>query len=253
MRNLRRPYLIHVHIGSAVRDLYPLFILSSLYKVPTIIEFHGTDVREIKKPKRTFYSLLRLCSKHVYFAGSTPDLLSCGIEMIWLPNPVDPLLLRFKCRRISDTKVNIFIPTRFDRNKNVHIFLYQFYQAISYGYIYPKNYVLKVVKWGEQDLLAFVDALVRKLREKGVNVVVLPLLKRERYFYELCHSNIVVGQFKLGIYSQIELEALAINKHVISMINGPLYFRFIGEVPPVYNYNPLQEPSGKNKYNTKQP
>ncbi|MEM2627962.1 MAG: hypothetical protein QW775_06915 [Ignisphaera sp.] len=182
----------------------------------------------------------------MYFAASTPDLLSYGIEMFWLPNPVDPLALSFRCKRTSDTKVTIFIPTRFDRNKNVHYFLCRFYQIIISGYINPKNYVLKVVRWGEQDLLALADALVHKLKENGVDVIVLPLLKRERYLYELCHSDIVIGQFKLGIYSQVELEALAMNKHVISMINKPLYFRFIGETPPVHNYNPLQDTLGKD-------
>ncbi|MEM4453079.1 MAG: hypothetical protein QW607_06565 [Desulfurococcaceae archaeon] len=52
LRNLRRTLLIHVHIGSAVRDLYPVSIISSSYRVPTIIEFHGTDVREMEKLKK---------------------------------------------------------------------------------------------------------------------------------------------------------------------------------------------------------
>ncbi|MEM4004027.1 MAG: hypothetical protein QXM43_00140 [Desulfurococcaceae archaeon] len=246
LRNLRRTLLIHVHIGSTMRDLYPVSVISSSYRVPTIIKFHGTDVREMEKLKKTFYSLLRLCNKYVYFAGSTPDLLSYGIQMFWLPNPVDPFALSFRCRRASDAKVAIFIPTRFDRNKYVHFFLYRFYQAINSRYINPKNYVLKVVRGGGRNLLALVDVLVHKLKQNGVDVIVLPLLNRERYLYELCHSSIVIGQFKLGIYSQVELEALAMSKHVRSMINRPLYFRFIGEAPPVYNYNPLHDTKGKD-------
>ncbi|MEM1510843.1 MAG: hypothetical protein QW096_13330 [Thermofilaceae archaeon] len=74
----------------------------------------------------------------------------------------------------------------------------------------------------------------------------LPLLNRERYLCELCHSNVVIGQFKLGIYGQVGLEALAMSKHVISMINRPLYLSFIGEAPPVYNYNPLHDTKGKD-------
>ncbi|MEM2297874.1 MAG: hypothetical protein QXH10_10675 [Ignisphaera sp.] len=60
LRNLRRPCL---------RDLYPTSVISSSYRVPTIIEFHGTGVRETEKFKKTSYSLLRLCNKHTYFAG----------------------------------------------------------------------------------------------------------------------------------------------------------------------------------------
>jgi len=244
LRDLNRPYLIH--IGSSIRNLYPLSIISSSYRVPTIIEFHGTDVRKMKNLKRLSISLLRLCNKYVYFAGSTPDLLSYGIQMFWLPNPVDPFVLSFECRYASDTKVTIFIPTRFDRSKNVHLFLYRFYQAINFGYINPKSYVLKVVRWGERDLLSFANAIVHKLKENGVDIVVLPLLERKRYFYELCNSDIVVGQFKLGVYGQVELEALAMNKHVISLIDRHLYLRFIGEAPPIHNYNPLQDNLGKD-------
>ncbi|MEM1718920.1 MAG: hypothetical protein QXF49_06160 [Thermosphaera sp.] len=246
LRNLHKPKLIHVHIGSAIRNIYPVSVISNSYKIPTIIEFHGTDVREIKNQKRLFYSLLKLCNKYIYFAGSTPDLLNYGIRMFWLPNPVDPLALSFRCSRASGTKINIFIPTRLDRNKNIHFFLYRFYQAINSGYVNPKNYALKIVRWGEQDLLALADTLIHKLKENGVDVAVLPLLNRHRYLYELCSSDIVIGQFKLGLYGQVELEALAMGKHVISMINGPLYLRFTGEVPPVYNYNPKEDASGKD-------
>ncbi|MEM2297875.1 MAG: hypothetical protein QXH10_10680 [Ignisphaera sp.] len=96
-------------------------------------------------------------------------MLSYDIQMFWLPNPADPFALSFKCRRASDTKIIILFLHDLIEIKmftKCSLFLYRFYQAINSRYINSKNYVLKVVRWGEQNLLAPADVLVHKLRQK---------------------------------------------------------------------------------------
>jgi len=91
---------------------------------------------------------------------------------------------------------------------------------------------VKIILWGKESRNAL--EVLKKIKEEiDINLVLLPILNRYRYFKELVSSDIVVGQFGLGALGMTEYEALFFNKAVVTgkLLNIVKIFE---ENPPVY-------------------
>jgi hypothetical protein len=243
---------LHMHVGRSL-SIYLLTKmlgkLTNLFgrKLHVVWHFHGTDVRTMPEIHR----LLFIKNPMEKYFVSTPDLLtySCnmGIKTEYLPNPVDPLIeygyesesfirpevISYinKISHLGRYKKMIFIPTRQDRNKGLQTFI----QFLMYSQIIEKcrnRLFFTVVKWGN-----YSDEFIKALKKMNLNVVVLPLLSRHEYLKVLKLSDIVVGQFKLGILSLTELEALALGKSLIGGKLLPIVHSIYPERIPIYEVN----------------
>jgi hypothetical protein len=209
--------IVHLHIGSALRDLLIIKTITKLYGIKLFVSFHGTDLRDISLSKAL---LLKMVINKPFFV-STPDLLAyCrhfDLECTWLPNPIDPIVIdKAKYRKYPNNLCNIFIPTRFDYTKELNKFFDQFIQ-LAMGLRDVKCVVTWII-W--PNTISDVKPTYSKLKNlRSLKVQLLPLLDRGRLIKMYLDHNIVVGQFKLGALGMTELEALASLNHVLM---GPL-------------------------------
>jgi hypothetical protein len=97
----------------------------------------------------------------------------------------------------------IFIPTRQDHNKGLQTFIH-FLMHSQIVKKYQNKAFFAIIKWGNYSD-EFIK--VKALKKMNLDVVVLPLLNRHEYLKVLKLSDIIIGQFKLGI-GLTELEAL---------------------------------------------
>ncbi|MEL9989889.1 MAG: hypothetical protein QXP98_04000 [Thermoproteus sp.] len=245
-----KDWVIHLNIGASLKVLH---LASRLLRVRNIrkvfVEFHGSDLRDMNRLKKLVFRLAKTSNKDLLYLCSTPDLLYYGLPCLYLPNPVDPLFLSNigKLHRIvSKENKKVLIPARIDENKNIHIFIYRLYQALRGGYLDPRDLKIEIIIWGRRPYIEFVKMILRRFAYLGVEVVLHnKLLRRSEILWKMLNSDIVIGQFKLGIISQIELEALALNKLVIARLNKDLYLKHEGVIPPIINYDPQYDEDGK--------
>jgi hypothetical protein len=243
---------LHMHVGRSL----PMYMLANIFRISTrlfgqklhiVWHFHGTDIRTMPEMHR----LLFVKSPMEKYFVSTPDLLThsykMGIKAEYLPNPVDPLIefeyeddsfirsevLGYinKLYHLSRVKKIIFIPTRQDYNKGLQTFIH----LLMYSQIikrYQNEILFTIIKWGN-----YSNEFIKTLKRMNLKVVVLPILNRYEYLKALKLSHIVIGQFKLGILSLTELEALALGKPLV--IGGllPIVHSVYPERIPVYEVN----------------
>ncbi|AEA11517.1 hypothetical protein TUZN_0011 [Thermoproteus uzoniensis 768-20] len=241
----REKFLIaHLHIGSALRDHLFLWFLEKLYKkkIKLAFEFHGTDLRNLSSSKAKFL-------RYIYntFLVSTPDLITyceaLELPCMWLPNVVDPYYILFiknkieniiynKKHNIEKGLIKVLIPTRLDEHKNLQLFYEMLSEAVKNIDFYI--HITHIV-WPET-----VDAFINRVlptykhltKNKNIKFKVLPLQNRYDLLSLYLDSNVVIGQFKLGILSLTELEALATLNHVImSRLNVRTKAVYSSEVP----------------------
>jgi hypothetical protein len=118
--------IIHLHIGSALKDHLILKLISKILGFRVFVHMHGTDLRNLIYFKA---EILKLIHEEKPWFISTPDLLiyckHFNIKCIWLPNPIDPIIfseLKFRSKPWSTDTIKVFIPTRFDHTKGLNVF-----------------------------------------------------------------------------------------------------------------------------------
>jgi hypothetical protein len=243
---------LHMHVGRSLSTYLLTKMLGKLTnlfgrKLHIVWHFHGTDIRTMPRIHR----LLFIKSPMEKYFVSTPDLLThsynMGIKAEYLPNPVDPLIeygyedesfIRpevinciNKISRLGRYKKMIFIPTRQDRNKGLQTFI-QFLMRSQIIEKYRNRTFFTVIKWGN-----YSNEFIKALKKMNLNVIILPLLNRHEYLKVLKLSDIVVGQFKLGILSLTELEVLALGKPLIMGELLPIVHSIYPERIPIYEVN----------------
>jgi len=208
---------VHLHIGSALSNLLIIKSITKVYGIKLFVSFHGSDIRNISLTKA---SLLKMVINKPFFV-STPDLLEyCRkfeLECTWLPNPIDPIVIdKAKHRKYPNDVCKIFIPTRFDHNKELNKFFDRFIRLATE--IRDVKCEMTWILW--PNTISDVKPIYSKLKNmKLLKINLLPLLDRMRLIQMYLDHNIVIGQFKLGVLGMTELEALASLNHVLM---GPL-------------------------------
>jgi glycosyltransferase involved in cell wall biosynthesis len=243
---------LHMHVGRSLST----YMLTKMLKIFTSLlgrdlhvvwHFHGTDVRTMPELHRALF-VEDFVEK--YFV-STLDLLTysykMGIKAEYLPNPVDPLIelgyedesfirpevLSYinKISHAGRYKKMIFIPTRQDHTKGLQTFVH-FLMRSQVVKRYQNKAFFAIIKWGN-----YSGEFIKALKKMNLDVVVLPILNRHEYLKILKLSDIVIGQFKLGVFGLTELEALALGKPLIRGNLLPIVHSMYPERIPVYEVN----------------
>ncbi len=121
-----------------------------------------------------------------------------------------------KYRKYPNDVCKIFIPTRFDHNKELNKFFDQFIRSATE--FRDVKCEITWILW--PNTISDVKPIYSKLKNMKLSKINLfPLLDRMKLIQMYLDHNIVVGQFKLGALGMTELEALASLNHVLM---GPL-------------------------------
>jgi len=215
--------IVHVHGGGVIDSLE-----TKVSRAKAIFHFHGSDLRRwlaVDTWRRRYY--------HSGLAGedkilvSTPDLLSflswkdALKKAEYLPNPVDPLFYESKMQ--SEDKHTIFLPTRHNEGIKRTSIAFEAWKVLRK--LNPKAR-LKTIMWGK-DFPTF----YKEFKDDN-RITWLPLLTRMDYLKHLFSSSVVWGQFAIGIFSLIELEAMAASKPLVHYWNRHIYSRDVYDQPP---------------------
>ena len=219
LRKMRgnRNVIIHLHIGSALKDHSILNLVGRILNYRLFIHMHGTDLRNLSYIKAE--ALEKLYQHRPWFV-STPDLLMycrhLNIECTWLHNPIDPVIiseLRSREKPWNTDIIRVFIPTRFDETKGLNTFFDLLIDALHENPKLLDKHVIYIIVW--PNTMATMNYYIQQLRGKGVKIKLLPLLSRREMLEMYYKTNIVVGQFIYGIMSLTELEALSLQNYVV--------------------------------------
>ena len=196
----RYPYLLHCHGFDLTRNLrWP---------------FMGWLTRQaLKNAQRVFYS--------------TPDLMAPAARVrpdsVFIPNPIN--LLNFRPAKASTGKGRrILMISRFEAKKG------------------PETALAMIRELKRRDPSVQVDAfrwgvLASQLADPRL-MNLIPTVPYRDMPALLSSYDIVVGQFKLGIVSMSELEAMACGRPVVSHFNYPEVY---DEPPPIFSTRDAEE------------
>jgi len=246
------PVIVHTHVGREFRTRIPASMLSRMSrmfgkKLYVVWHFHGSDIRSMTKIAKLVFTMFPSDAHLV----STPDMLlhakrwHIGAE--WLPNPVDPLITSnliftedkmrhyilesiatIKSYKLKGKKI-FFIPTRQDPIKGIMDFL-SIIKDDSYSLnILKNNSIFAVIAWG-----SYSNDFIHELKKIGLKTIIFPILNRYEYIKLLRLSDVVIGQFKLGIPGLTELEALAAGKIVVMGEVSRQIYQSYNTAPPIF-------------------
>jgi len=217
MKRRYRNLIVHLHIGSALRDHFILKLISKILNFRVFVHMHGTDLRDLIYSKA---EILKIIHEEKPWFVSTPDLLTyckhLNIKCIWLHNPIDPIIfseLKLRTKPWNTGTIRVFIPTRFDHTKGLNVFFDLLVNALSKNPKLLNDCILYTIVW--PGTTSAMHHYIQLLRNKGIKMKLLPLLSRKELLEIYHRSNIVIGQFVLGVLSLTELEAPALQNYVI--------------------------------------
>ena len=196
----RYPYLLHCHGFDLTRNLRWPFV--------------GWLTRQaLRNAQRVFYSTPDL----------TPYATSVRKDAVFIPNPIH--LLHFQPAKAPTRKgTRILMISRFEGKKG------------------PETALAMIRELKRRDSSIQVDAfkwgvLASQLADPRL-VNLIPTVPYRDMPALLSSYDIVVGQFKLGIVSMSELEAMACGRPVVSYFNYPEVY---DEPPPIFSTRDIQE------------
>lgn len=219
-----KPNILHINYG-----LYGF--LGYFAKCPIVLEFHGTDARE-HLANKNFYNFLTLFSARAanLICYSTPDLKTI-IEKnfsnsFFLPNIVDTN--KFKTKQVKQ-KYDYFLISKQDKTKGTLKAL----KALKK--IKKQNPKIKILVLGFGDYKKALNYLQKNEKFFIIQKEQIPYQKIPKFINQ---SKIIVGQFQLGFLGMSELEALTLNKPLITYLNKKLYSKEkYSYLPMIYNVN----------------
>jgi glycosyltransferase involved in cell wall biosynthesis len=198
----------------------------------TIVHIHGSEIRPGKARKIRFANFVSVVfskmADRIWY--STPDLRvhleDAGMSPTFMPNPVPRHFFGIRSLPHPDNRVLFAIPLSLEKGAEI---------AIGAARLLVER--LPEVKvtalgWGPYpDEAAILRAQIPD------SIELLPWVDREGFSRIISNSSVVVGQMRLGILSNIELEAMALGRPVIAKVREDLYRKepHYDNPPPVLN------------------
>jgi len=191
-------------------------ILRTIRLCRHVVILHGSDIRKAGGPRpRKLISLSALRRNNLVFC-TTPDLVDAGrrfgIEATYLPVPIDTKRFAQRDTQFSeDERPLIFSPTRLDSSKGPSIIL-QLIEMLAARF--PKGRIVQIAYF-EEGNNKYLEWLRKNVTDRASNVFLIPIV---RYFEmpSWCReSDLVIGQFKLGVAGAIEFQAMSCGVPVV--------------------------------------
>ena len=212
--------VVHVHYATHG-------FIGPLTGTPFVIHCHGTDIRELDPRSvagRMVSAVLRRADGVLI---ATPDLAEAagrlGVEGVFLPNPVDTE--RFTAPQSGDRR-DVLVATRLTEQKGAE------HLVAALERIHARRPDVSITLVAHGPLAA--DAA----RAAGPAAEVVPPVPHERMPALLQGHRVVLGPFALGALGQLELEAMACERAVVTSFRfGAAY----PELPPVRVANNADE------------
>jgi len=198
-----------------------------LGKYPYLLHCHGSDLRRnLGWPLLKWLTQRALQNAQRVFY-STPDLKALATRIrpdsVFIPNPIN---------------VELFRPTKLPNSHGARILLISRLEAVK-G---PETAVAMLRELKRREPAVQVDAFdwgVAKSEFADPGLMnLIPTVPYGDMPSLLCRYDVVVGQFKLGIVSMSELEAMACGKPVLSFFNYPEAY---DEPPPIFSTRDAEE------------
>jgi glycosyltransferase involved in cell wall biosynthesis len=208
-----RPHdIIHVNYG-----LFGFLAVPDT-RSAAIIHIHGSEIRPGKAWKiraANFVSVVfsKMADRIWY---STPDLRvhleNAGINSTFMPNPIPRQFFEIPDPQLPENRVLFAIPLSLEKGADM---------AIGAARILLER--LPEVKvtalgWGP-----YPDEALALRTQIPDSIELLPWVDRQGFARIISNSTVVVGQMRLGILSNIELEAMALGRPVIARVREDLY------------------------------
>ncbi|MEM2130056.1 MAG: glycosyltransferase [Candidatus Bathyarchaeia archaeon] len=198
------------HVHYLLQDCY---IAAKLYKKPLIGHAHGSDLRStLNHPLwgRIVRYNLEKCDKALV---STPDILGIAEKFRkdaeYLPNPVDTELFYPKPFMSKGKRKRVLIASNSDWDvKSTDLAI----RALSR---IKDSVDVSLISYGKdfERTLALASSL-------GLVLNVLPKIPHERLNKYYWSADVVIDQFKSGVFGMIALEAIACGRPVVSYISS---------------------------------
>lgn len=198
------------HVHYLLQDCY---IAAKLGKKPLIGHAHGSDLRSsLNHPLwgRIVRHNLKRCDKVIV---STPDILGIAgrfrEDTEYLPNPVDPELFYPKPFMSKGKRKRVLIASNSDWDmKGTDIAI----RALSR----IKDEVdVRIISYGKD-----FDKTLALASSLGLVLSILPKVPHERLNEYYWSADIVMDQFRSGVFGMIALEAIACGRPVVTYISS---------------------------------
>lgn len=215
------------HVNYLLQDCY---IASRLGKRPLLGHGHGSDIRRsLHHPVwgRIVRHNLKRCDKVIV---STPDLLRVaqeyGRNVEYLPNPVDTEFFYPKPLDVHNGKLKVLIGSASDWAKGTDIAI----RAIAKLRNEVDTYI---VGYGKdlRKTLTLAESLGLKMQVLSQ----VPHKNMNEYYW---NADIVIDQFKCGVFGLVTLEAIACGRPAIT---------YVSSMYPEYENLPLKEVNSVEK------
>ena len=200
--------LYHVHY--LLQDCY---LALKFGKHPIVGHAHGSDLRSSLKHRvwgRIVRHNLKHCDKVLV---STPDILDTAREYRgdaeYLPNPVDTSIFYPKPTKRQKEKLRVLIATYCDwKVKGTNIAI----RALSE---LKENVEVSIIHYGKD-----FNATIALAESLGLHLDALPKISHQNIREYYWNTDVVVDQFRGGVFGMVALEAIACGRPVIIYVSS---------------------------------
>jgi glycosyltransferase involved in cell wall biosynthesis len=191
-------------------------VLRTLRLRSHVVILHGSDIRKAGGPQpRKLISMSALRRSDIVFC-TTPDLVDAGrrfgVEVTYLPVPIDTKRFGQRDAQFSDDeRPLIFSPTRLDSSKGAFIIL-KLIEMLAARF--PTARIVQIAYYEEGDD-SYLDRLRKNIVCEAENVSLIPIVRYFEMPSLIRQSDLVIGQFKLGVAGALEFQAMSCGVPVV--------------------------------------
>jgi len=204
--------IIHVNYG-----LFGFLAIPD-FRSAAILHIHGSEIRPSNNWRIRFANLVSVTFSKVVDSiwYSTPDLREhlreVGLTPTFMPNPIPPQFFRTQEPVLQEDRILFAIPLSMEKGADIAIDAVRILQQRLPGV------KITALGWGPYPTEAMA---LRARMPDGVEL--LPWMKRDEFSRTIANSTVVVGQLRLRILGNVELETMALGRPLVAGLKDELY------------------------------